>query len=252
MRADYNAIEHWTDLACLLERGKFDAIFLADVVGTYDVYGGTADAALRGGVQVPVNDPMMLVSAMAFVTKHLGFAVTANLSYEHPYLFARRLSTLDHLTRGRIGWNIVTGYLDSAARGMGESRQRAHDDRYDLADEFLSVVYQLWEASWSDDAVRRDKAAALYADPAKIKRIAHRGPRYALDAIHLCAPSPQRTPLLYQAGSSSKGTDFARAPCRMRLCFRTYTEGHRAACCRAPEGRRVLRARPRRHQGPSR
>lgn len=206
---NYTSVKHWAGLAQLLERGKFDAMFIADVLGAYDVYGGGPDAALRGGVQVPVNDPMMLVSAMTLVTEHLGFGVTANLSYEPPYIFARRLSTLDHLTEGRIGWNIVTGYLDSAARGVGESRQRAHDDRYALADEFLEVVYRLWEESWADDAVRRDRAGGVYADPAKVRRIIHRGQAYTIDAIHLTEPSPQRTPLLYQAGSSSKGTDFA-------------------------------------------
>ena len=140
---DYTSLDHWVRLARLLERGKSDAMFLADVLGAYDVFEGRPDAALRGGVQVPVHDPMMLVSAMAYATKHLGFGVTANLSYEPPYVFARRLSTLDHLTDGRIGWNIVTGYLDSAARGMGETRQRAHDDRYERAEEFLTVVYKL-------------------------------------------------------------------------------------------------------------
>jgi FMN-dependent oxidoreductase (nitrilotriacetate monooxygenase family) len=206
---DFNTLSYWTDLAALLERGKFDAMFLADVLGVYDVFGGTPDAALRGGVQVPANDPMMLVSAMAAVTRHLGFGVTANLSYEPPYVFARRMSTLDHLTCGRIGWNIVTGYLDSAARGMGETRQRAHDDRYDVADDCLEIVYKLWQQSWADDAVPADKASGIHADPAKIRAIVHRGPHYSVDAIHLCAPSPQRTPVLFQAGSSSRGREFA-------------------------------------------
>ncbi|MCX8253068.1 Dimethyl-sulfide monooxygenase [Beijerinckiaceae bacterium RH AL1] len=207
--ADYTSLQHWADLARLLERGKFDAMFIADVLGVYDVYGGSPDAALRSGVQVPVNDPMMLVSAMALVTEHLGFGVTANLSYEPPYVFARRLSTLDHLTAGRIGWNIVTGYLDSAARGVGADRQVAHDDRYDFADEFLEVVYKLWEASWDDDAAPRDRPCGVFADPAKVRRVVHRGRHYACDAIHLSEPSPQRTPVLYQAGSSSRGKAFA-------------------------------------------
>lgn len=204
----YVSLAHWADLARLLERGLFDAVFLADVLGAYDVYGGSPAAALRGGVQVPVNDPMMLVPAMALVTEHLAFGVTANLSYEPPYVFARRLSTLDHLTAGRIGWNIVTGYLDSAARGVGEPHQRGHDARYEIADEFMSVVYRLWEESWDDDAVVRD-GAGVYADAAKIRPVVHRGAHYALDAIHLCEPSPQRTPVLFQAGSSPRGTTFA-------------------------------------------
>ncbi len=205
---DYTSLAHWAELAKLLERGRFDAMFLADVLGAYDVHGGTPDAALRGGVQVPVNDPMMLVSAMALVTEHLGFGVTANLSYEPPTIFARRLSTLDHLTKGRVGWNIVTGYLASAARGVGE-QLRAHDDRYEVAEEFLDIVYGLWEGSWADDAVRRDCGAGVFADPAKVRAIRHHGRHYAVDAIHLAEPSPQRTPVLFQAGTSPAGTTFA-------------------------------------------
>ena len=111
----YHSLRHWTDLARTLERGLFDGLFLADIVGTYDVYQGNVDVTLRESVQLPVNDPTLLVPAMAAVTEHLGFGVTVNLGYEHPYLLARRFSTLDHLTQGRIGWNVVTGYLDSAA-----------------------------------------------------------------------------------------------------------------------------------------
>ncbi|HWL69716.1 MAG TPA: LLM class flavin-dependent oxidoreductase [Geminicoccus sp.] len=207
--ADYHTLEYWTDLATILERGRFDGLFLADVLGTYDVYGGNADAALRNAIQVPVNDPLMPISAMAAVTRHLGFGVTATLSYEPPFTFARRMSTLDHLTRGRIGWNIVTGYLDSAARGQGRERQTAHDDRYDLAEEYMEVVYRLWEGSWEDDAVLRNKERGIFADPAKVHKVSFEGRHYRVDAIHLCEPSPQRTPVLYQAGSSTKGRAFA-------------------------------------------
>ncbi|HKR45278.1 MAG TPA: LLM class flavin-dependent oxidoreductase [Paraburkholderia sp.] len=205
----YTELQYWTDYAKTLERGLFDGIFFADVVGVYDVYGGNADAALRGAVQVPVNDPTLVIPAMAAVTQHLGFGVTANLTYEQPFLFARRMSTLDHLTGGRIGWNIVTGYLDSAARAIGMDGQNAHDDRYDLADEYMALVYKLWEGSWDDDAVINDRAGGIYADPARVRMIHHRGPQYKVDAMHLCAPSPQRTPVLYQAGSSARGRRFA-------------------------------------------
>src|SRR3712207_5431389 len=98
----YNTIEYWTNLARLLERGKFDSLFIADVVGVYDVYRGTVAASLTDAVQVPVNDPVGQVSAMAAVTENLGFGVTSALTYEQPYALARKLSTLDHLTRGRV------------------------------------------------------------------------------------------------------------------------------------------------------
>jgi FMN-dependent oxidoreductase (nitrilotriacetate monooxygenase family) len=207
--AEYLSLDYWMGLARLLEEGLFDGLFLADVLGIYDVHGGNGDAAIRNAVQVPLLDPMLLVPAMAAATRNLGFGVTCNLAWESPALLARRFSTLDHLTQGRIGWNIVTGYLDSAARAMGLDRQMAHDDRYDLADEYMEIVYRLWEESWAADAVKRDRAAGIYADPARVQRIRHEGRQYRLDAPHLVEPSPQRTPVLYQAGASDRGRGFA-------------------------------------------
>lgn len=205
----YTEVGYWQDLARTLEAGLFDGLFLADVTGVYDVYGGSADAALRHAIQLPANDPAVLVPAMAAVTRHLGFGITVNLSHEQPHLFARRMSTLDHLSAGRLGWNIVTGFLDSAARAAGEAAQAGHDQRYERAQDFMDVVYQLWEASWDDDAVVADAARGVYAEPSRVHCIRHEGPFYRLDAIHLSEPSPQRTPVLYQAGASDRGIDFA-------------------------------------------
>ncbi len=205
----YTQADYWTSLARTLERGRFDSVFLADVLGVYDVYQASADVALARAVQIPVNDPLLLVPLMSQVTEHLGFGVTCALTYEHPYPFARRMSTLDHLTDGRIGWNIVTSYLDSAARNMGLSRQMAHDDRYDLAEEYMDVCYKLWEGCWEDGAVVRDRASGVFTDATKVHPIAHSGQFYDVPGIHLCEPSPQRTPLLYQAGASSRGQVFA-------------------------------------------
>jgi FMN-dependent oxidoreductase (nitrilotriacetate monooxygenase family) len=241
----YNTLDYWVELARVLERGKFDALFLADVLGIYDVYKGSSRTALENAVQVPVNDPLMVVPAMAYVTRHLGFGVTCGLSYEHPYPFARRMSTLDHLTKGRIGWNIVTGYLESAARGMGLTRQEGHDKRYEIAEDYMQAVYKLWEASWGDNAVLRDRAGRKFADADQIHRIVHNGPYFQLDAIHLCEPSPQRTPVLYQAGASTRGRQFAaqHAECvfingpSKRVIRDIVTDIRRraAACGRDPE-----------------
>lgn len=205
----YKDLSYWTDLARLLESGRFDGIFIADVLGTYDVYGGNDIAALREGAQIPVADPLLLVSAMAAVTEHLGFGITTGTGFEHPYPFARRLSTLDHLTRGRLGWNVVTGYLPSAARNFGADDQLDHDDRYDQADEYLEVLYKLWEGSWEDDAVVRDASTGVYVDPAKVHHIGHYGKHFTVPGIHLSEPSPQRTPVIYQAGASPRGVRFA-------------------------------------------
>ena len=200
--AEYHRLGYWTELARTLERGLFDGLFLADVLGIYDVLGGNAAAALRQAVQVPLLDPLLLVPAMATVTRHLGFGVTVNLAHEAPALLARRFSTLDHLTEGRIGWNIVTGYLDSAARALGGGALPRHDDRYDAADGVMGLLYDLWEGSWAADAVRADRASGVFTDPARVRPVGAAG-------IHLCAPSPQRTPVLYQAGASDRGRAFA-------------------------------------------
>lgn len=207
----YKTMRYWQELARTLERGLFDGIFLADVTGLYDVYRGTPETALKGAVQVPTNDPFTLVPVMAAVTEHLGFGITGSIPYLHPYSFARLISSLDHLTEGRMGWNIVTGYLNSAAKGVGQSTQAGHDTRYDIAAEFMEVVYKLWEGSWEDDAVIRDTERGIFTDPDKVHSIHHDGEYFALDAIHLCEPSRQRTPVIYQAGSSAKGQAFAGA-----------------------------------------
>lgn len=205
----YKDAEYWIELAKLLEKGRFDGIFIADVLGTYDVYDNSRDAAVRNGVQSPVNDPFLIVPLMSAVTKHLGFGVTASVTHEHPYPFARRMSTLDHLTNGRVGWNIVTSYLKSAAINMGLDDQISHDERYDIADEFLEVCYKLWEASWEDDAVKVDKQNRIYTDPDKVHNINHYGKYFKVPGAHLSEPSPQRTPVLFQAGASSRGRKFS-------------------------------------------
>jgi len=208
-RADeYNTLEYWVELATTLERGGFDALFLADVLGIYDVYQNSSGPALLDADQVPLNDPFMQVSAMAAATKNLGFAVTSALTYEQPYALARKFSSLDHLTRGRIGWNVVTSYLESAARNLGLARQLDHDARYDVADEFMDVVYKLWEGSWEEDAVIKDRVRGVYTNPSKVHPINHHGEYFNVPGIHLSEPSIQRTPAIFQAGASSRGRRF--------------------------------------------
>ncbi len=206
---EYKDLEYWTDLAQILEHGFFDGIFIADVLGIYDVYHQSAEHALTGAVQVPVNDPLQIVPAMAAVTKHLGFGVTTSISFEHPYPFARRISTLDHLTKGRVGWNIVTSYLESGSKNLGLKTQVNHDNRYDIADEYLEVLYKLWEGSWEEGSVLRDRESGIFADHKKVHPIQHEGKYFTVPGIHICEPSPQRTPVLYQAGASSRGQKFA-------------------------------------------
>lgn len=177
----------------------------------YDVYKGPANhgPALQSGAQFPVNDPLFLVPAMAAVTKNIVFGITASTTYDSPYGHARRFSTVDHYAEGRVAWNIVTSYLDSAARNFGLNTQVEHDERYRIAEEYMEVLYKLWEGSWSDDAVVEDREHDLYARPERVRQIHHKGKYFNVPGPHLCEPSPQRTPFLFQAGTSKAGKDFA-------------------------------------------
>lgn len=206
----YCKLDYWTSLAATLEEGGFASLFLADIVGVYDVYGGDGDQAARGGVQFPLLDPLVAVPAMAAVTEHLGFGVTASVSYERPYLLARTLSTLDHFTDGRVAWNIVTSYQDSAARNIvGRDAQIPHDERYDRADEYLEVMYRLFEGSFAPGAVVADRERGVFVDPEKMREIEHEGEHFQVPGSALAEPGPQRTPFLFQAGASKRGQRFA-------------------------------------------
>jgi FMN-dependent oxidoreductase (nitrilotriacetate monooxygenase family) len=210
-QTDFNDLEHWVSLARTLERGRFDAIFFADVVGLYAPYRGDERKYFEAGLQVPSNDPSVLASAIAYATEHLGIAFTASILQEHPFNFARRVSTLDHATKGRIAWNIVTNYLPNASRNFGLEGLTKHDERYAWADEYVDVTYKLWEGSWEEDALVQDRERGIHADYDKVHRINHVGPRYQVEGPHLVTPSPQRTPVLFQAGASEAGRNFAAA-----------------------------------------
>lgn len=236
---------YWTGLAKALEEGGFHGIFFADVLGQYNVYGGSADEAVRGGVQYPALDPLLIVSALAAATERLGFGVTASVTYTHPYLLARTFGTLDHLTGGRVAWNIVTSYQDSAARNLGLDTQIPHDTRYDCAEEFMDVVYKLWEGSVDDGALVADASRNVFVEPAGVRGIAHDGAAYRVPGPALVGPSPQRTPLLFQAGASARGKAFAGKHAEAVFFAsstpaqaRKYTDGLRAelvAAGRSPE-----------------
>ncbi|MGX6447903.1 NtaA/DmoA family FMN-dependent monooxygenase [Patulibacter sp. S7RM1-6] len=203
----FNELDLWADLARRLDRGGFDAIFFADVVGLYGDYRGGWDFHAELGLQIPSNDPLVILSALAASTEHLGLAFTAGPIQQPPFNFARQVATLDHASKGRIAWNVVSNLLGWENYDHGE--RLPHDDRYTLLDEYLDVLYKLWEGSWEDDALEQDRATGRHADPRKIHRIDHESARYRVEGPFLVAPSPQRTPLLFQAGSSPAGRDFA-------------------------------------------
>ncbi|OAL04497.1 Nitrilotriacetate monooxygenase component A/pristinamycin IIA synthase subunit A [Phaeosphaeriaceae sp. SRC1lsM3a] len=202
-------LDYWIDLAKLLERGGINALFLADTYGGYDTYEDSLDNCIRRAAQWPMTDPSIPISAMAAVTKHLAFAITASTSFEPPFLLAKRFSTLDHMTGGRFGWNIVTSWKKAAFKAIGVDTPIEHDERYAQADEYLRVLYKLWEGSWSPDAIISDTSTDSYVDPDKIRTIKHSGKYFNLESRHIVDPTPQRTPFLFQAGTSSAGSEFA-------------------------------------------
>lgn len=206
----YKKLSFWTNLAQLLDKANFHAMFIADTLGPYDVYKGPANVipSLSSGAQFPVNDPLYLVPALAAVTKNLIFGVTASLTYEKPYSLARRLSTVDHLSEGRLAWNIVTSYLDSAARNHGLTEQIPHDERYAIAHEYLEVLYKLWEGSFRDGAVIADRESGVYIESDGVRQVNHKGKYFEVPGPHFVEPSPQRTPFLFQAGVSEAGNSF--------------------------------------------
>jgi len=204
----YRSLEYWMSVAKRLEAACIDALFFADSHGPFDVYRGSWAPAVRDAVQIPSVDPILVVPAAAAVTRHLGFAVTYSTTYHPPYECARVFSALDHFTGGRVAWNIVTSFLSSAyENGLGD--KLAHDQRYERADEYMAVVRALWEESWESDAVVCDRERNMFTDPEKVHAINHKGTYFNVRGPHQCEPSPQRTPVLYQAGASHRGMEFA-------------------------------------------
>lgn len=195
--------DYWESVARTLERGKFDMLFFADGLA-----GGTQPAQIRYAIQFPSHDPVALVTWLSAVATKLGFAVTMSTTFYPPFLLARTLATLDHLTRGRIGWNIVSSTSSAEARNFGLDDLPAHDERYERADEYMEVCSRLWE-SWDADAVEMDMEARVFADPTKVHRVDFKGKWYKTQGPFTVMPSVRRRPFLFQAGQSDRGRAFA-------------------------------------------
>ena len=196
--------EHFKRLARTAERGRFDAIFFADNLA---LLGPPELASLTIGGDV--LDPLILLAGLASVTEHLGLISTVSTSYNDPYLLARRFASLDHISGGRVGWNLVTSATDQEAQNFGRERIDDHADRYARAEEFIDIATGLWD-SFDDDAFVRDKASGRFFDPAKVHVLDHRGAHYPLVRGPLNLPrGPQGHPVLVQAGSSEPGKELA-------------------------------------------
>ncbi|MCS5499417.1 NtaA/DmoA family FMN-dependent monooxygenase [Cnuibacter physcomitrellae] len=207
--ADFTSLQHWIRLAKKFEEARLDFLFFADSYGFPAMDGELIPASVREGRGIPHGDPMPVISALAAATERLGFVVTASTTVEPPAANARRFATLDHFTEGRIGWNIVTGSSGATAAALMGKPLIPHDERYDMADDYVDLSLKLWEGSWDDDALVRDKEAGVYADPDKVRIIHHEGPYFRADGLLNMPPSKQRTPLLVQAGTSGRGMEFA-------------------------------------------
>ncbi|WP_179475769.1 LLM class flavin-dependent oxidoreductase [Mycolicibacterium vinylchloridicum] len=206
---EFKHADMWVDLAKRAEQAKIDAFFFTDVVGVQGQYQGSNDVIFEMAMNVPIGDCTMLIPALARETTDIGFLYTSSVISHHPFVFARAVSTLDNLTNGRVGWNIVTSANESAFRNLGLPTNPSHDERYAWAAEYVDVTYKLWEGSWDVDAIVNDPARGVYADPAKVHNINHVGKRYSVEGFNLMEPSPQRTPVLAQAGGSPAGLEFA-------------------------------------------
>ncbi|WP_158507149.1 NtaA/DmoA family FMN-dependent monooxygenase [Subtercola sp. Z020] len=217
--AGFAGLPYWQELSRQLDAAGFDFLFFADALGypmheqvspSGEVTFEIPDVVVREAVQFPVHDPLTIVSGLAATVERLGFVVTASTTAEHPFLLARRFASLDHLTAGRIGWNVVTSDMQTAlVRLLGQTDVTPHDERYARADEFVDLTLKLWEGGWSDDAAVVDKATRVFTDPSKVHRITHEGRYFSLDGLFPVSPSLQRTPTLFQAGSSASGREFA-------------------------------------------
>jgi FMN-dependent oxidoreductase (nitrilotriacetate monooxygenase family) len=197
----------YVDVARQLDRAGFDYVILEDKSMVSDAYGGTSEIDLKHAI-VPKHDPVPLVPLIAQATKHLGIVPTMSTSFYPPYLLARLCSTLDHITGGRMGWNVVTSAEDRAAQNYGLDRLPDHDLRYDVADEYLELVNRLW-ASWDPDAVVMDREAGIYADHTKVHTVDFQGRFFRCRGPLNTVCPPQGRPVICQAGGSPRGRDFA-------------------------------------------
>jgi FMN-dependent oxidoreductase (nitrilotriacetate monooxygenase family) len=197
---DYTKMEFYQEIGRIAEAGCLQAIFLADTL-----------AVAEENFERPnfgAMDPTIVLAAVASATKHVGLVATASTTYNEPYNLARRIATLDHLSRGRASWNIVTTFIPDVAANFGTAELPNHDDRYERAEEFVDVVTRLWD-SWEDEALIGDKLTGRFADASRVHAINHRGANYTVRGPITLPRSPQGRPVLYQSGSSGPGRDLA-------------------------------------------
>ena len=204
---DWRRPELYQHIARVCERGLFDMVFFADLNYISDTFRGSLEPSLRYAVQAPEHDPIPLLSWMAAATSQIGVAATFSTSQHHPFYAARLWATIDHLTGGRAGWNVVTSINHNQDANFGVERPPT-EARYDRAHEFIEVCRKLW-SSWDEDAVVMDRERAIFADASKVRRIEHVGAHFKSRGPLNVVRSPQNGPAILQAGTSPKGREFA-------------------------------------------
>ncbi|MCH8802363.1 MAG: NtaA/DmoA family FMN-dependent monooxygenase, partial [Chloroflexi bacterium] len=201
-------LEFYQNIAATLERGKFHLAFIDDRLAMPSRYGDSFEEAVENGIRVVKLDLVPIITAMGLATKHLGLGATYSTTYYSPFHVARLFASLDHFTKGRVAWNVVTSLNDSEAQNFGVREQPEHDDRYDAADDFMQAACKLWD-SWEDGAVLLDKQTGRFADPAKVHRVDHAGEWFQVRGPLTVPRPPQGHPVLIQAGQSERGRQFA-------------------------------------------
>jgi len=202
-------VDYYQNIARTLERGLFDMAFFADILAVPDRYQDSNDSQLRFGALGSLRlDPVVVLTAMAGATQHLGLASTRSTSHYEPFEVARSFATLDHLSGGRAAWNVVTSFQEAEAKNFSKKDQIPRNRRYDRADEFLEVVFKLWD-SWDDDALVLDRKTPLFADPKKVHYVDHAGEWFTVRGPLNVPRPPQGYPVIIQAGASDRGRDFA-------------------------------------------
>ena len=242
--ANFN-LNHLAEFAKTLERGCFDAFFMADHLAVLNM---PMDALKRSATATSF-DPFTLLPALSMVTEHLGLVATASTTFEPPYLIARRFASLDHISGGRAGWNIVTTSNPDAALNFGMTDQVEHDERYLMAREFYDVVTGLWD-SWADDAFIRDVDSGVFFDPERLHTLNHEGPYYSVKGPLNVARPVQGWPVIAQAGASDAGRQLASETAEMIFtvanspeqgrAFRDDVRGRAAAAGRDPTHLKVM------------
>lgn len=205
---DFLDLRYYQRIASTLEDGTFDLVFFDDRLAMPSIHGDSSDDAVRYGARPVKLDLTAVLGALAASTRHIGLGATYSATYYPPYHVARTFATLDHLSAGRVAWNVVTSVNDTEAQNFGIEAHLGHDARYDRAEEFVEVVARLWD-SWEDDALVLDRDSGIFADPGKVHELRHRGEHFRVRGPLTVPRTPQGRPPILQAGQSGRGRDFA-------------------------------------------